>query len=412
MNAARRLAAATASLLGLLILLVGVPVALGALVGWPLPHSWPSWTQLRTLFETSGIPDVVLIDSLAVVCWIAWLDFAVATVVEIGAAVAGYPAPRLRVVRPWQPLAARLITMIILAMPLLGTRSQGGPTVHQAPLAVALSDRHRAISSTARATALLEGQPTPTPTDRQPLSGSPAAPEYVVRGGDTLWGISSRDLRNPRRWPEIWRNNAGRAEPGQRRFTDPNLIVPGWKLAIPKNAASTSVVPPATQPSIAPPSTSATPASTPAGETGGVPPNRPAPSPGPLQRGAAPAASAASGQPRHGAQPAVTNKQPAVITLPSGGIVGLSLATAIAAAIAAARLHERRRSRIGDREPSTVDQLVTPDLVRLDPRREPGRRGGDVGRRRGAECHIAHHLAQCAAGSRLRPRLDPHRPQR
>ena len=214
MSAARRLAAATASVLGLAILLVGVPLALGALVGWPLPHSWPSWAQVRTLFETSGIPDVVLIDSLAVVCWIAWLDFAVATVVEIVSAVAGYPAPRLRVVRPWQPLAARLITMIILAMPLLGTRSQGDLTVHRGPLAVALSDRQQAISSTALPTALLDGQPTPPATGRQPLSRSPATSEYVVRGGDTLWGISTRDLRNPRRWPEIWRNNAGRAEPG------------------------------------------------------------------------------------------------------------------------------------------------------------------------------------------------------
>jgi DNA-binding SARP family transcriptional activator len=365
MSAARRLSAATASLLGLAVLLVGVPLALGALVGWPLPHSWPSWTQVRTLLETSGIPDVVLIDSLAVVCWIAWLEFAVATVVEIVSAVAGYPAPRLRIVRPWQPLVARLVTMIILAMPLLGTRSQGAPTLHQAPLAVALSDRHRAITGTARATAVLDGQPAPTPTDRQALSRSPATSEYVVRGGDTLWGIATRDLRDPRQWPKIWRNNSGRAEPGQRRFTDPNLIFPGWKLAIPENASSTSLVPPATQPSIGPPSTSSTPPSTPAGETGGVPTNRPAPSPGPPQRGAAPAASAGSGQPRHGAQPAVTNKQPALITLPSGGMVGLSLATAIAAAIAAARLHERRRSRIGDREPSTVDQLVTPDLVRL-----------------------------------------------
>jgi DNA-binding SARP family transcriptional activator len=363
MSAARRLAAATASLLGLAVLLVGVPLALGALVGWPLPHSWPSWAEVRTIFETSGIPDVVLIDSLAVVCWIAWLDFAVATVVEIASAVAGYPAPRLRVVRPWQPLAARLITMVILAMPLPGTRPHGVPTV-RAPLAATLSDRHRAISSPAAANALLAGQPTSPATGRQAVSRTPATSEYVVRGGDTLWDISYRNLRNPLRWPEIWRKNAGRTEPRQRRFTDPNLIVPGWKLDMP-SSASTPVAPRATPPAStgrpSPPSSTTLPA--PAGPAAGVLPTALGPSPDPFQRSPAPSATVA--RPGQGASPAVSARQRPVITLPTGGIVGLSLATAVAAAIAAARLHERRRSRIGHRGPSTMDRLVTPNLVRL-----------------------------------------------
>ena len=75
--------------------------------------------------------------------------------------------------------------------------------------------------------------------------GNPAAEvegPYVVKKGDTLWGISRDLLQDPLLWPRLWEKNPA--------VKDPNLIYPGDRLTLPGKeiAPPLAVEPPKAEP--------------------------------------------------------------------------------------------------------------------------------------------------------------------
>jgi DNA-binding SARP family transcriptional activator len=239
------------ALLALAVLLVGIPLALWRLVGWPLPHAVPSLPEIRAALQRP-LPDTFFPKLLAAGAWLYWLQFLACAAVEVAAALRHGLPSRVPLGAVNQAIASQLIaTALTLLSP---TAAATRPTAASPPPpAVVVDDvtpAALAAPSSARTT-LPPGQPlaaaSPTAEDR-PLR------LYVVksphgRHRDTLWGIAERHLGDGQRWRDIFGLNQGREQPDGRRLTDPHWIYPGWQLLMPADASG---MPAAPSPSAAP----------------------------------------------------------------------------------------------------------------------------------------------------------------
>ena len=69
----------------------------------------------------------------------------------------------------------------------------------------------------------------------EPPRLSETAPDrYTVVKGDTLWGIASRFLKDPYRWPDVW-------EPNKDRVKNPHWIYPGDVLVLDRSGRTARI---------------------------------------------------------------------------------------------------------------------------------------------------------------------------
>jgi DNA-binding SARP family transcriptional activator len=151
---------------------------------------------------------------------------------------------------------------------------------------------------------------------------------YVVQEGDSLWRIAERELGDAHRWREIFARNQGRRMPDGRVLRDGGLILPGWQLLLPPRMV-TSPSPTTPRPAPAAP-----------GSAAGRP--EPPPPPSPTAPATPPPGPATMSTDQADDQ---QDERRDTVELPSGSMVGISLAVGIAAALAVAGLRRRRRRR-------------------------------------------------------------------
>jgi LysM repeat protein len=73
----------------------------------------------------------------------------------------------------------------------------------------------------------------------QPANLKPNIPDrYVVRPGDTLWGIAERFTDSPQQWTEIWQLN-------KQQIKNPNVLRPGEVIRLHSGVAAEKLPPPA-----------------------------------------------------------------------------------------------------------------------------------------------------------------------
>ena len=333
----RHVATGLAALAALAGLLGAIPWALWHFVGWPLPHHVPSAAEVGRALGHRGIPAQALVDALAVVVWLAWASLAASVAAELAAGLGGHRSRRLPVAGVFQPLAGRLVAAIVVAGLALAPRP--GPHPATTSLTAGFPAARRPVPALvlADANAPLPASSTQPNGERPSAAGASAPRTYLVRRGDTLWGIAERELGDPLRWSQIYQLNEGRPQPGGTALTDPHWIDPGWTLLLPAAAPPT----PGPQPPGPPPTPAPSPVPSAATAPTTTMPHAPAP--------ASPA--------RH-AGVAEEPEPPAPVPLASGGVVAGSFAAGVLSAVTARRLRRRRAYRPAPPRPGL--RLVTP----------------------------------------------------
>ncbi|MFG1888110.1 BTAD domain-containing putative transcriptional regulator [Micromonospora sp. NPDC049051] len=340
-----------------------------------------------TLIHQAGPPDVGLPSADAVQAFIrqpltrgfilafahggAWLIWALLAATT---AIRGYHRltralrwlPALRLPGPLQHLAAVLLGATAVT-------ATGGLPAHAAPAPATTSDTPHPSTRSADQSAPAATQAATRTSDAPTTTRTGDSPStYTVARGDTLSAIAQRCLGDDGRWPEIFALNRGThfADVGGT-LRDPDVIHPGWTLDLPADATAPAgrqprPAPPgpstSTQTNPVPPSTDAPPSARPSATTSHAPTSgAPASSQSPSSTTGAPAASDAN---TTGAVPDsdTTGQRPARgVSLPSGSWVDVSLALAIAAAVALVWAHRQRRHM--PRKPFTTPRLDDPDLA-------------------------------------------------
>src|SRR4051794_9655244 len=95
-------------------LLFAVPLVLWAAAGWPLPTAIPSWNALRTALTGASIPDDVIVKTIALIGWVAWVQVVGSAAVEVTAWIRGRVAPAIPFAGPIQVVVRQLVLAVLI----------------------------------------------------------------------------------------------------------------------------------------------------------------------------------------------------------------------------------------------------------------------------------------------------------
>ena len=205
--------------------LVGIPLMLVKIAGWPLPTYVPDPTDVMTAIEQRNIPSTFVIKALAVLLWLIWVQFAWASLWELVVNARRLSRHRDTVPAPLvsgrlQRGAARFIASLFTATVVTGSSISSLAGAVSAPASVTVP----VSVGFASGPALQSSQ-----WERQTGEASVALPTWRVSKEDSLWDISQRSLGDGSRVAEILELNP--------TLTSARSLRSGMVLRLPSGAA-------------------------------------------------------------------------------------------------------------------------------------------------------------------------------
>ncbi|MEU8278402.1 BTAD domain-containing putative transcriptional regulator [Microbispora bryophytorum] len=230
-------------------LIAGVPLVLYALAGPPLPAHLPGLGEIGHAL-THRDDGTLFLAVVKAVSWAAWAGFVASTLIELTSRIRGRATPHLPGLGAAQWLSAQLISSVALAAgsPAAFVMAAVPPAAVVAAAPAALADTtaapHAGHDPLRFAGAdVSSGFGQFTTTKAHGPSGQAHArvlrlthAAYQVRRGDCLWTIAEYHLGDGDRYTEIADLNTGRVMTDGARFTQPDVIRPGWVLRMPATA--------------------------------------------------------------------------------------------------------------------------------------------------------------------------------
>ncbi|SNS98988.1 LysM domain-containing protein [Asanoa hainanensis] len=311
--------------------LVGIPVALALVAGWPVPSTLPTG---REILDALSQPDLLteqnFLKTAAGLVWLMW-GLSVAYTAYVLAAVA---RPRQRRI-PVPRLVRRVVTGLVGSISVAAT---GQAAAIAAPAVTAPAAPELELPNQVAA----EPQPSTDPAaGSTPTAQSSPTPYRVVRG-DTLWDLAEDRLGDGQRWDDIYDLNKGRRQPDGQALRDPDLIQPGWRLMIP-SAPAEDVTPTPTSPK----------------ESTEDPRPTPPEPPTPAQAAPTPSAHAEARRDVH-----VTRTDDEGVELSDGSWIPWTLVGGLATVTAA--VWAQRRRRYSGKDAENLPTMPAPALVAID----------------------------------------------
>lgn len=220
--------------LTILVLVIGVPMILIRVAGWPLPRTMPDWSHVRRAISQGDIPADTVVRGLAVVVWLIWFQVLwaliwelVVNVPRVSAGRRSRPAPL--VAAPVGHHIGRLVALVLMVGGAVA--STPSPATALPAVAPATHVQRPAVSTVFSTTA----------TPPKHVVRAVSSPQWKVSQADSLWKIAESALGDGERSGEILQLNGW--------LSSPRHLKPGHVLSLPEGAT----VPSDRQPELDPP---------------------------------------------------------------------------------------------------------------------------------------------------------------